>query len=85
MVRINLVYDDVFDDADILLVPEWVAEQAYYWPMRYGEWLISQGCHNMETDAFVEWLNQQIIHDDEKALILMQHVSVNPENPRIDF
>ena len=85
MQRINLVYDDMYDDADVLLVPDWVAEQAFYWPMRYGEWLVSQGRTDMETEGFVEWLNAQISPEGEKVRILHQHITVDESEPSIDF
>ena len=70
MQRINLVFDEEYNDADILLVPDWVAEQAFSWPMRYGAWLLSKGLTSMETEGFVDWLNAQIESETEKVCIL---------------
>jgi len=85
MRKINLVFDEVYDDADILLVPDWVAEEAWHWPMRYGTWLVAQGRIDMETEGFVEWLNAQIDSEAEKVRILQQHVTVSAAEPSIDF
>ena len=85
MRQINLVFDEVYDDADILLVPDWVAEQAVLMPGRYSEWLVSQGRTDMETDGFVAWLNAQIGADAEKVRIIAQHVTVSESEPSIDF
>ena len=51
MQKINLVFDGLYADADVLLVPAWVADQAFYWPMRYGEWLSAQNRTEMETEG----------------------------------
>ena len=85
MRRINLVFDEVYEDADVLLVPDWVAEEAWHWPMRYGTWLVAQGRIDMETEGFVEWLNAQIDSEAEKVRILQQHVTVSAAEPSIDF
>ncbi|MBQ8555157.1 MAG: hypothetical protein IJ438_04695 [Clostridia bacterium] len=85
MQKINLIYDEAYEDANILLVPDWVAEQAFYWPMRYGSWLASQRCTDMETEGFVEWLNARITSEEEKVRILQQHVAVSKSEPSIDF
>ena len=85
MKRINLVYDEFYADADVLLVPDWVFEQALHLPGQYSEWLLVQGRKDMVTEGFVEWLNDQIDPEEEKVRILAQHVSVSETEPRIDF
>ena len=79
MHRSNLVYDDVYDDADVLQVPDWGAEQAFYWPMRYSEWLVSKGRTDMETEGFVEWLNAQISPEGKRCVFF---VSTSPSANR---
>lgn len=85
MKRINLVYDDCYDDADILLVPDFVYHSAEKWPMQYGKYLMETGCHVMETEGFVEWLNQNVCINGELAQIIQQHVSVSASEKSIDF
>lgn len=83
--KINIVFDEVYEDADFLIVPDWVAEEAWHWPMRYGAWLKSQRRIDMETEGFVDWLNARIGSEAEKVRILQQHVTVSTTEPSIDF
>ena len=85
MKKIHLVYDECYEDADILCVPDWVCEQAVSLPGRYSKWLHEQGRNDMETEGFIEWLNAHITSDAEKVLLLAQHVSVSENEPSISF
>ena len=85
MQKINLVYDEFYADADILLVPDWVADQAQHLPGRYSEWLTAPGRTDMETNGFVGWLNDRISSEAEKVRILARHVTVSESEPSIDF
>ena len=85
MKRINLVYDEYYADADVLLVPDWVFEQAIHLPGQYSDWLVVQGRTDMETKGFVEWLNNQIDSVEEIVRILAQHVCVSETEPSIYF
>ena len=85
MRRIYLVYDDCYEDADELLVPEVVCQLAELLPGRYSHYLTSIGCVDMETEGFVEWLNKTICPCEEQAIIIKQHIPAIPEELTIDF
>ena len=85
MRRIYLVYDDCYEDADELFVPEVVCQSAELLPGRYSRCLSSIGSIHMETEGFVQWLNQVVCPGGEQAIILHQHISANPEEFTIHF
>ena len=85
MKKINLVFDECYEDADILLVPDFVFNTADAWSSKYGNWLVSQGEHVMESKGFVEWLNKFYCTENNKACILQQHITVDPDEKAIEF
>ena len=99
MKHINIVYDDYFDDADILLVPDYVAEHIKSVVMQFNKWLVipeNHGpflvstengafCLSIDTEEFLWWLNNILITDDSKAVVVKQHTSFNPEYPIAEF
>lgn len=85
MKQINLVYDEFFEDADILLVPDSVYQRAEVLPGQYSEYLSSKGLSQMETVGFVEWLNMHICKQGEHVSIVEQHVGVSDAERYIPF
>lgn len=99
MKKINVVYDDMFDDVDILLVPDEIADNIEYVVWEFNQWLSSPENRNrfvlevidgyevigIETEAFLWWLNHLLIHTEHKAAILKQHTQLIPEYPCAEF
>ncbi len=97
MVNVNIVFDDVFDDADIIAVPAEIAPKIEEIGQEFLEWLsatkesdystIIKGQHYVvaETDGFIKWLNTRYCKATEKACIVAQNTDYNPELKTIQF
>lgn len=89
---INLVFDE--DDADLLLLPDNVAENLDILFNKFSAWLrIPENeerflvPHNgkrvlgINTKDIVWWLNTYATSSDEKVIILKQNVKPDPQYP----
>lgn len=97
MTKVNLVFDDTYDDVDIIAVPDSlvveirrIGQEFLYWlPSAKDEeyWVETDGekCLNAETEGFIKWLNTHYCTTTEAACIIEQHTRFCPEYPRIDF
>ncbi|MBQ2964423.1 MAG: hypothetical protein IJE14_07150 [Clostridia bacterium] len=97
MVNVNIVFDDVFDDADIIAVPAEIAPKIEEIGQEFLEWLsatkesdystIIKGQHYVvaETDGFIKWLNAYHCKGSEKTRIIAQNTNYNPELKTIQF
>ena len=82
MTKVNIVFDDFFDDADIIAVPdelvpkiEAIGQEFLHWdpPAEDSDyWVIIDGrkCCAAETTGFIKWLNSNYCANTEKAYIL---------------
>ena len=98
MEKINLVFDDEYDDVDILLVPKAIADnidavvnEFFSWTaipengQRFVAEAFGKTVLGIDTKEFIWWLNEIKISGDEKAQVLEEHTSYCPEYPRADF
>lgn len=97
MKKINIVFDDVLDDVDIICVPEFVANeiarivQAFFSWMYNNDheyWVVNakgQKVLTIETESFIWWLNNHYINSNEQAYIISQHGCFVPNYPTADF
>ena len=99
MKHINIVYDDVFDDADILLVPDFIADHITAFVKQFWKWLSipenqpgfvlpnekGEIIFNIDTEEFLWWLNNVAIDSDVKAVIVKRHTLFVPEYPTAEF
>lgn len=92
MRKINLVFDEVYNDVDILLVPDDIAEGIESVMLEFGRWLscdeyakyfrTGQGKFlAIGTSEFLWWLNHIRIIEGTKASILEQHAEFDPLLP----
>lgn len=98
MKKINLVFDCDFDDVDILLVPDDIADNMDEVIRRFNRWLHNpqnrqrflvpyQGKMELgiDTGAFLWWLNTHEISNGAAATIIQQHTAFCPNYPTADL
>lgn len=91
MEPVCILFDDMYDDTDIISVPDSLYDdiqelgRQFPWWLEKGEhdfWVTSPNGKrylNCETDGFVWWLNKQLGDDcKEKVKIVAQHVRYRP-------
>ncbi len=98
MKLVCILYAELYDDADIIAVPDVLKSNIKELGQQFCRWL-EKGEHNfwttspsgerypsLETDGFVWWLNKQLGDDHhEKARIVEQHVRYRPELETVIF
>ena len=99
MRKVIVLFDEQYDDVDILVVPERIAENINYYGQSYCRWLESPEvdpklctivngvkCTILETEGFVGWLNSNVIKDDEEKATILQTNTVFCEGyPVVEF
>ena len=98
MKQINLVFEDDFSDVDILLVPDYVAENIDHIVLEFNKWLLKPENRlqflapykgKMElaigTEEFLWWLNNCFIQENDASTILKQHTTLCPTYPAAYF
>ena len=99
MKMINVVFDEVYNDVDLLRVPseiadsiELVVREFNYWlsdPNNQKPFLVPYGNKRMVlgvgTNEFLWWLNHVKIIDGDKATIVKQHTLFVEGLPKADF
>ena len=97
MKRINIVFDDAFDDADILEIPdeifsriEEIGQEFLDWvpqaeDLDYWTMIDGRRCAVAETDGFIKWLNATYCKDLEKALAVARNTNYEPSLKTIEF
>ncbi len=97
MKRINIVFDDAFDDADIIVIPdeifsriEEIGQEFLDWVPQAEDpdyWTMIDGrrCAVAETDGFIKWLNATYCKDLEKAFVVARNTKYEPSLKIIDF
>lgn len=99
MKKINLIYEDDYNDVDILLVPDDVADNIDDVVRCFFSWLrveenasrfmvTTASGHkglSVDTKEFIWWLNNIWIRNDSEAKVIVQHTSYQNEYPRADF
>lgn len=97
MINVNIVYDDIFDDADIIAVPDEIAPmiekigQEFLWWVPTAEdpdyRMIVDGkeCVVAETDGFVKWINISYCEEIEKVYVVARNTNYDPQLQIIEF
>lgn len=97
MQRVNVVFDDVLDDTDIIVIPDEIASNIVAIGQAFLQWLpaakddayqiVIDGhkCLVAETDGFVKWLNARYCLGSEKAYIEVQHTRYCPQYKTVEF
>lgn len=97
MKKINVLFADEYDDVDILLVPDHIAESIETVTQQFFDWTSINQSHFMVTDEhgnqfksvgtneFIWWLNTHYIIGSEKATILESHTTYRPDYPTSEF
>lgn len=99
MKRINMVFDNEYESADILLVPDQIADEIEKVVWDFNIWLknpehaqrfMITGADNkiylnINTEDFIWWLNNIRIVDDNKAQLEQQFVPYVPAYPIAEF
>ena len=99
MIKVNVIYDDVYDDVDIIEVPETIFSRLDSIVREFLEWKrdapicdedywteINDRTYSvLETKGFVKWLNMIYCNEDESVAILKQHTDYCPLYECIEF
>lgn len=97
MTKVNIVFDNFYDDADIIAVPDEIIKKLPELAQDYlnwippetdtESWVFTNGkkCLNKETVGFIKWLNQNCCANLNKAYIISQNTAYNAEYPIIEF
>lgn len=99
MKRVYVVFDNIFDDVDILLVPAEIASNIERVVWEFNNWLSfpenrsrfvvenvnGYGIIGIGTEEFLWWLNHVRIDTTQKATILAQHTKLVSDYPRAEF
>ncbi len=99
MKKVYVVFDDEFDDVDILLVPDNIADNIERVVWEFNQWLRipenrsrfvvkgvnGYGIISINTEEFLWWLNHVRIDTTQKAAILTQHTKLVSDYPRAEF
>lgn len=97
MVKVNVVFDEIFEDADIISVPECIAATIESLGQVFLDWIPNAKDNDYwtviaekkyavaETDGFVKWLNTYYCSPNEKAYIIEQHTNYCPLYKTINF
>lgn len=96
---VNVVFEYDYDDVDIILVPDDIADNIEQVVQLFIHWLsnpdngkqflktLQSGQIGMiiETESFLFWLNNYKITNGAKASIVMQHTKYNSKYPMAEF
>lgn len=97
MVEINILFDGLLDDVDVISIPndivsniEKIAQEFLDWlPLAEDEdyWAIVDGKkYNIcETDGFIKWLNSSYCKGTEKSFVVKKHTNYCSDNKTIEF
>jgi len=99
MKYINLVYEDDYEDADILLVPDEIADNIDNVMREYFRWIkipennvrflvkVGEGKEvlSIDTEGFLWWLNNVKLREGTKAIIEKQHTMIWQGCPVAEF
>ncbi len=98
MTKVNIVFDNVFEDADIIAIPDEIAykieeigQEFLDWVPNTDDgdyWTIINGkkCSVAETDGFIKWLNNYYCRTlKEKAYIVVKNTNYCRDYNIIEF
>ena len=99
MKLVSILYDDMYDETDIIAIPDDLFEDLdnivnrfeREWPYENEDYILKFKKNenvigvNLETDGFVRWLNKYYCIHGEKAKVVMQNVPHKQEYYTIEF
>lgn len=99
MVKINIRYDGVDDDVDIVAIPSEIISTLDEIVQAFLNWLPTaplddpdywvftreKRISNLETVGFIKWLNNNYCTGSKKAVIVCQHTDYQPQYKSIEF
>lgn len=97
MISLNIVFDNAFDDADIIAIPdeifshmEEIGKEFLKWVMTAEDsdyWMIVDGrkCVIAETDGFIKWLNTTYCKGADKAYLVAKNTNYDSTLKTIEF
>jgi hypothetical protein len=97
MVKVNIVFDDIFDDADIIAIPdelflqiEEIGQAFLHWVLTTEDpdyWKLINGrkCIIAETDGFIKWMNTTYCKDLEKCFVVARNTGYDSALKIIGF
>ena len=97
MTKLNIVFDGIFENADIIAVPDEIADKIEQLGQEFLEWvtetsdsdyqMIVDGkvCVVAETDGFIKWLNSCYCPESEKVYVIARNTNYCPEYKTIEF
>ncbi len=97
MKRVNIVFDDIFDDADIIAIPdeifshiEEIGQNFLHWVLTtedpdYRKIINGRKCIIVESDGFIKWINATYCNSLEKSYVLARNTDYDPTLKIIEF
>lgn len=97
MVKINIVYENLLNDVDIIAVSNEIALDIVKIGQEFLDWLpsaedddywttIDGKRYNVcETDGFIKWLNSSYCKGVEKAFVVKEHTNYCSDYKMIEF
>ena len=97
MKKVNIVFDDIFDDADIIMIPdeifsriEEIGQEFLNW-VPYAEdsdyWMMKDGKRYTiaETDGFIKWINATYCKKLEKTFVIARNTKYDASLKTVEF
>ena len=99
MKKVNVVFDEDYNDVDIILVPISISEEIENYLQCFFDWATAipnrekyeitdqfgKTVVSLGTFEFVNWLNEHVLVFPEYATILEQHTEYLPDASVIEF
>ena len=97
MTNVNIIFDGLFDDADIIAVPDEMAFEIEELGQQFLDWILrtedkeywttinGQKCAVAETDGFIKWLNLYCLSDEGKAYVVDRNTSCCQQYRIVEF
>ena len=97
MTKINIVFDNLFDDADIIAVPDEIAFKIEAIGQEFLDWVptaedreyweVIDGRRYVvaETDGFIKWINACYCKETEKAYVVTRNTNFCPQYKILAF
>ena len=97
MKKVNIVFDDIFDDADIIAIPdeifshiEEIGQNFLHWVPTaenpdYWKLINGRKCAIAETDGFIKWINVTYCKDLENCYVVARNTDYDSTLKTIEF
>lgn len=97
MKKVNIVFDDIFNDADIIAIPdeifshiEEIGQEFLDWvptaeDTDYWKLINGRKCAIAETDGFIKWINATYCKTLEKSYVLARNTDYDPTLKILEF